>query len=124
MNIGALIDEMQQIRLKRQELADQDKALTHDYAELESKVLDALRDNGLNFARGGVASAAIATQEVPNVEDWELFYQYINDNDMPFLLQRRPSAAAIKELWESGNIIPGVKPYIKTSVSLRKITKG
>jgi len=44
----------------------------------------------------------------------------MKENDALFLLQRRPAAAAYRELLESGQTIPGVEPYTQRQIGLRK----
>jgi hypothetical protein len=75
---------------------------------------------GLESARGGRATATISENVVPTATDWDALEQYIYENDALYLMQRRLSASAWRELIESGEVVPGTEPYTQRSISLRK----
>lgn len=70
---------------------------------------------------GGKSSAfTIKPQTVPQVENWDLFYEYIYENRYGHLLQRRPGVQACAELWEQGKMIPGVEKFTQMKVSVKE----
>jgi hypothetical protein len=59
---------------------------------------------------------------VPQVTDWDAFYAYIKRTNYFHLLERRPTAAGCRELFETKGKIPGVVPFTKVGLSFRKAT--
>ena len=48
-------------------------------------------------------------------------YNFILRNDRFDLLQRRLSDAAVKEMWQDGQSVPGVEPFNVITVSINKV---
>lgn len=120
MNLGEMIDELYNLRTKKSELNRQVELITEQYTALEAQVLEELQRQGTESARSSLATATVSESVVPNVTDWEAFYQYIIDTRQPYLLERRPSVVIYRDLLQAGEEVPGVSPFTKTSLSLRK----
>ena len=56
---------------------------------------------------------------MPNVTDWDALNQFILEQGMLVLLQRRVSAAVWKELLELGTEVPGIESFTKRDVNIR-----
>lgn len=121
MNLGEKIDNLFQLREQIRELDKELQALKADKNELELEILGDLDSQGLQLTRGGRATVSISEQVVPVVEDWDAYYEYIQNEGALFLLERRPATAAWRELYESGELPPGTTPFTKRSLSLRKL---
>lgn len=70
---------------------------------------------------GGKASAfTIKPQTVPQVANWDMFYEFIYENRYGHLLQRRPGVQACAELWEQNKVIPGVEKFTQMKVTVKE----
>jgi hypothetical protein len=119
--LGALIDQLNAAREKKRRADEHAKILKAEFDALEQEVLERLQAEGTDKATGKVASASISRSTVANVENWDLYYEFIRKNKFFHLLQRRPADAACRELWELGKNIPGVVPFTKTTLNLRSL---
>ena len=119
---GAMIDEMYELRTLKQEHESKAKKLKEQMDVLEAAIINRLDIDETTMSRGKTASAILTESVVPQVEDWDEFYGYIQENEAFHLLQRRVSTAAARETLEAGETISGVSTFTKRQISLRKIT--
>lgn len=116
-----MLAEMVDIREEKRKIKAREKDLNERWRALELELLIRLDEQGMEKASvKNVGTASINETVLPQVVDWDAFYAYILENDALFLLQRRPAAAAYRELLESGDTIPGVEPYTQRQIGLRK----
>jgi hypothetical protein len=118
-SMGVCADKLYDLRQKR--LAQQKIV---DELEAEEKALKEHIINTLPKSEtSGVAVArvTITSKDVPQVENWDLFYKHVKKTGEFELMQRRLSDSAINERWEQGKKIPGVKSFTVVSVSLNKV---
>ena len=81
------------------------------------KLMD--EDELLKFATAD-GTIYLSPQIVPKVVDWEAFYGYIGKNQAWHMLERRPSRAAFRELYEAHKPVPGVEAVEYDEVRTRK----
>lgn len=121
---GTFEDEVKQLRLlkERRDLASADLSAAEEaFKAQEQIVLEMMGEQGIESTRvKGIATLTRVEQEVPVAEDWGAIYQFIEDNQMPHLLQRRLSSTSIKELEGQGVEVPGVGKFKKVTLSMRK----
>lgn len=111
-------------QLRQQRLAMQKKV---DEIEAEEKayknhLIDNVPKSEATGVQGKIARVTIVTREEPQVKDEEAFRKYLAKTkrwDLAYKL--RPSAPAIRELWEDGKVIPGVEKFNVVTVSLNKV---
>lgn len=120
---GSMIDEMYDLRENKKTLEAEIKEIKESMTLLEARLIEKLDSEDTTTSSGKAASVSISTQDVPMVEDWDAFHQYLIDNDALYLLQRRIASRAYKEVSNSGEIVPGVVTFSKRTISLRKLTK-
>jgi len=120
--IGTQIDVLFQTREEIRALNKQIDELKNRKAEIEGSLMDALDAQGIDKSSGAVATASISSTVVPQVEDWDKFYRFIQRNKAMYLLERRPAAAPYRELLEQrqGRVVPGVVSFAKRTINLRK----
>ena len=121
MKLNEQIDKMYELRLKKKGLEAQIKEINSEVSAMEQQLLERLDEVGTTTAKGALASATIATSLLPQIEDWGAVSEWIMANDGLYLCHRRISSGPWKELRDSGQHIPGITPYTKTSISLRKL---
>ena len=119
-SLGACADllyETKQERLAAQKIVDEIKAR-------ETIITNHIVDNlpkGDTGAAGKHHRAQVKTEEIPQVKDWDAFYQFIHKNKAYELLQRRVSTEAAKERLESGKPVPGLGTFTAVKVSLTAV---
>lgn len=121
---GTLEQEASKLRALKEEKDLAAKALKKaedQFKEQERAVLDLMEEQGIESTRiKGVATLTVTKQDIYNADDWGAVYQFIEENSMPHILQRRLSATAIKELSQQGINVPGTSIFQKRGLSLRK----
>jgi hypothetical protein len=120
-SLGSLIDEYYDLRERKRELDKEVKEVAAEMTAIEERVINALDADEVTMSRGRRASAAVTESEVPVVEDWDAFQTYVLENEALHLLERRASVAAWRELKDSGEMVPGTRPFKKRSLSVRKV---
>lgn len=115
-----IINEMNEVRDERRRISSRDKDLVARWRALEMELLIRLDEQGMLKASTEEATASITQTVLPQVVDWEALFDHIQETGAFHLLQRRPAAAAFRELNQSGEEVPGIEPYIKREISLRK----
>jgi hypothetical protein len=120
LTVAEAVAKMVDIRNERRTIAKRDKELTEAWRLLEFDLIARLDEQGMEKASTGVGTATITETILPQVVDWDEFYEYMVETDQLHLLQKRPAAAAFRELLESGEQPKGVEPYTQRSIGLRK----
>ena len=108
------------VRDERRDIGTRDKELVEKWRSLEMELITRLDEQGMLKASTVTGTASITETVVPQVVDWEAVYEHIKETGDFYLLQKRPAAAAFRELQASGIEIPGMEPYTKKTISLRK----
>ena len=116
-----LIHELADIKTDIKQLNEQLKQKRAEQTRIEHITLERLDEDGTTKVATDRASVYISETVVPQVEDWDLFYEYIKDNNELYLLQRRVNSTAYKEHLEMGTDIPGLRPYVKRNLNLRNL---
>ena len=120
--VGGLIDDLFLLREQRRKLAETDKSLQAQYAELEARLIAALDLQETTQARGRSATATLNEEELATVIDWDQVHEYIRNQNAFFLLQRRINSAAWREAAaERGEPIPGTTVFKRRTIALRRI---
>ena len=120
--IGPAIDELFELRSKKQKLEQQIKKLEAEYGEIEEALLAKLSAEGTDKGAGKRASVTVSTTTVGNLADADKFFAYVKKTGYFHLMQRRLSDPAIREMLASKGSIPGVTPYDKVRLNLRVLS--
>ena len=123
-NTGACIDalyELRQTRLQLQREFDAKlKEMKAEEKELEDVLFVKLGNEGLEGAKGTVATAGLKHTTVPQPKDWDAIYKFIKENDAFDLLHKRFTSSAWAERVEAGQEIPGIETFDKVEITLNK----
>lgn len=121
MSIKDLIAEYQQLKAKRAELSQADTELKQRMDDIEAAMLVELDNAGTDSVSVNGLGTVYRKQEiVPTIEDYATALNYIRDNDLMFLFQRRLNATAYRELLEQGVEVEGINPTQITKIIFRK----
>lgn len=118
--IEQLSSRLKEIKAKRSELEAQRSELFVEQEDIEHQLLDILSELGLDAAKTSIGQVRITEKLVPKVDDWEQVYNYIVENNQPYILFKRISSAAYKELLNQGVQIPGTEPETLRGIGLTK----
>lgn len=114
--LGESIDALQKLKLQRRELQSQMDEIEQRIGLAEEALMASMESQGLQRLSGTLATASLGESVKPSVQDWDAFYKFINDNGYFHLLDRRPSVAGCRELFQANVAIPGVVPFVKRIV--------
>jgi hypothetical protein len=117
--LGSLIDQLSTLRAARLALEEQVKVMKQDEGRLEDEFIALADEQGTTAAAGKLAKASITESIVPQVNDWDALYKFIQRKKYWHLLERRPSSASYRELLEQGVKVPGTVPFTKRKLNLR-----
>lgn len=117
--IGELVDTLFEIREEKRAKEEELKEIEARYNAAEQRLMEKLETEKTEKGSGKYASCSISSSVVPQVEDWDALYKFIARTKYFHLLQRRPSTAACRELFESKGSIPGVTPVVVKKLNLR-----
>lgn len=115
-----IIAQLVEVREERRRIRERDSELVEKWRSLEMELMVRLDEQGMLKASTADGTASITEVVMPMVQDWDAVYEHIQETGDFYLLQKRPAAAAFRELNDSGEKIPGIEPYVKRSISLRK----
>lgn len=123
LDLGTAIDKLYELRAKRLDAEKAIKAMKSDELALRVVIKRLLDAASLEGGRGQIASTSVIHSTEPTAKDWPAIYDFIRENDAFDMLQRRLSATAVKDRWESGIIIPGIEKFDTWDLSLTKRSK-
>lgn len=116
------------IRNKRQEIKkdweEKDKALEAQMKVLEAQMLDLCQSQEVESLRTAKGTIIRGVQTRYWATDWKEFHDFILENSMPELLERRVSQGTIKE-WIANNpdkMPPGVTSDSRYTITVRRPT--
>lgn len=120
-SLGEMINIMETLDLQIKERDKATKLIKEQRSEYESKIMRFLEDQGLTSGSGKLATVSLTEEVTGTPYDWEVIYKYVVDNDAWFLFPRRILSAPYRELMKAtGGDIPGIKPFTKKKLSMRR----
>lgn len=104
MNLGTAIDKLWKLREAKKAADEKAKQAEAAYKEFEAEVIELLKGQDTSKSSGKLATFSIKAAIVPNIGNWDLFYPFIYRNKAGYLLERRASVTACRELFSSKGI--------------------
>jgi len=118
--IGEMTTELFTLKQEKAEHNSAVRALNVNIEVYEKKLLNAMREVGITTLSNDLCTVYIAKQVVPNVVNWDAFYEYVGKTNSFHLLERRLTRTAYREMVENGEEVPGVDPVSFDEVRTRK----
>ena len=102
------------------EFKEADKKLEEQQSKIKHALLDYCKEEGLESVRTteGLFYRSVKTRYWAS--DWESVYNYVRDNDMPELFEKRLAQGVMKELAESDKLPTGVNADSEYVLNVRK----
>ena len=118
--LGLQIDALFKIREELRANQEIEKKIQARISEAELVLMETMEQQGVDKSTGKLATVSISETVTGNVTDWDAFWTYVYKNKFGHLLQRRISDVAIREIFETKRQVPGVEPFTKRKLNLRK----
>lgn len=121
-SLAVCADKYYELRQKRLAMQKEVDEVAKEEAAYKQHLIDNVPKSEATGVQGKVARVTIVVKEEPQVADQEEFRKYMNRTKRFDLATKlRPSAPAIRELWEEGKDIPGIEKFNVVTVSLNKV---
>jgi hypothetical protein len=118
--IEVLSARLKEVKAERSDLAKQRATLWNEQAQLEQDLIDLLSEIGIDAAKTSIGTVRVTETIQPAVDDWQEVYDYIVEQNQPYLFYKRLNPAGYRELLDNGIIIPGTKPETVFGIGLTK----
>lgn len=118
--LGLISDEILALQKEIKKTNDAVDALEAQKKGLCEELMKAADAEKLEKGGGKASAFTIKPHTVPQVENWDMFYEFILKNKYLHLLQRRPGVQACAELWEQNKTIPGVEKFTQLKVTVKE----
>lgn len=130
-SIGRCADLYHDVRALRLAMQKEVEEVEAFEREVKEHILGNLSKSDDTGAAGLRYRAQIVMKPVPRVvtsdeagepvDGWQQFWGYVRQTGRFDLMQKRLSDKAIKDMWEAGEVIPGVERFNSLDVSITKI---
>lgn len=124
MDLGTMIDTLYATRQKRLDVTKEVEALKVEEAQMRKLILEMLDEQGMAKASGYMATCGIKKIIEPVTTDWEQIHEFIRIENRFDLIQKRLSAPAWRDLFNTGILVPGTDSVEVRDLSLTKSTRG
>ena len=119
-NIDSLIKQKLEHREEIELLNKELRRIKEKDRMLDAILIEKMDAQGLTRTANDVSSITVKEDSVPEVIDWDVFYEHIQETGEFSLLHRRISSAAWNESVKIKDV-PGVKATQLRKVNLRKL---
>ncbi len=121
MNIDEQINDLKKVKEQIKDLNDEVKELKEREEEIARNLMAQMNEVGVKRMANDIATISVATELVPNADDWDAFYDFVVENRMLEMLHRRLSATAIREYVSNIGDIPGLSMRELTKLNFRSL---
>lgn len=122
---GALVDLLYALRDAKQVLgavtAPLEEAIHEATRALEEHFITTLAVGAASGLQGMEARVQITDSAIPQVADWDKFYEHIRKTRSFELLNRKVNLEAVRERWALKKQVPGVTVFYAKKVSCTKL---
>lgn len=119
--LGIQIDALFKLREGLRAHQEVEKGIVEQIGVAEAALMATMEKEGVDKSTGKMATVSISETVTGNVTDWDVFWAYVHKNKFGHLVQRRLSDPAIRELFETKGTVPGVEPFTKRRLNVRKL---
>ena len=118
-DIGVMVEKLNFCKLKIKSLNKMLAGVNKELREAELELLHEMKEQNLYTTGNEFINVYRGSKTVPKVVQWDEFYEFIYKEKAGYLLERRPSLLACREMFGKGLIIPGVDPHTFEEVRTR-----
>jgi len=121
-NVKELTRLLKESAVKITRLNNESKEESKVKADYEARLLATMDAIGTTTLKNEWGNFRKSVNTLPVAKDWEAIYEYVKENDAFYLLFKRLSSTAYKEMLEAGEVLPGAESYEKETISITKPT--
>lgn len=125
--VGDAADRLYELREKRLELQRAQetelKKLKDKEEEMEQHVIALMSAQGLESARGDVATVTRTKKTVLKVVDMMKLWAWAKKNDDPSIFHKRVATEHYVEVAKGGKVVPGVEALVIPDLSITRAAK-
>lgn len=118
--LSDLIDQLQQERKRKKELEFELNQCKARSSVIEGQIMSQMDDAGITKSGNKVGSITLTEEVVPQVTDWDAFWDHVFENRETFWLQKRAAVQPCREAFSMGRTIPGVLPFVKRKLTFKE----
>lgn len=112
---------LRELKDKLDGIAAEHKEAEAEYKDQCQTIIDLMQMQGISSTKiPGVAALSVTKKRVAIAEDWGQIFEYIHENGMAHILQKRLSSTAVDELEASGESVPGIGYQETVTLGVRK----
>ena len=108
MTLDDKINNLIEVKKQIKDINEQLKGIKEREEEIARDLIRELEQAGIKRMANDSATISVATENVPDVTDWDQFYRFISEQQAFELLHKRVSATAFRELSQTQDV-PGVQ---------------
>jgi len=120
-NPGACADLLYKTREKRLQATKIVDELKEQETKIKDYLIATLPKSDSTGVAGKFAMVRVVVEQIPQVEDRDLFYAHIKKTGSFELLTRALNRKSVEERWLAGKKVPGVGTYTNVKVSSTKL---
>ena len=115
-NLDALIDETYALKDEIAVLNQAVKSLSDKKKHIDSDIEAIMAELNLKVAGNGQHTVSLKDDVFAQADDWDVLYNYIKENDAFYLLNKRISVTAFREIINAGETVPGLTPVVRVKL--------
>jgi len=119
-SLGVVADQLKKVRELRLLMDKEVKEVKDRETELHEHLIENLSSDETGIS-GKAYHAQVMSKDVATVEDWEAVYDFVVEKDAFHIMGKSLNAKAVKEIYDNGDRIPGVKIMKNKKLSLTKV---
>jgi hypothetical protein len=119
-SLGACVDLAHDLREKRLTMQKEVDAVEAQEKFVREHIIKSV-PKGDSGAVGKRFKGVVLTEDIPQVEDWDVFYRHISKTKSFDLLNRAVNRKAVSERWADKKAVPGVKVFKAVKLSITKV---
>ena len=121
MNMDEQINDLKKVKEQIKDLNGEVSKLKEREEEISRTLMTEMDRVGLKRMANDTATISVATELVPNADDWDEVYEFIIENRLMEMLHKRLSATAIREYVTEIGSIPGISMRELTKLNFRSL---
>lgn len=119
--LGALTDELWAQRERKRELAKELKSVEDSMESIQSELIERMEAEGLDSAKGKMASITVTPSLQPQIEDWDAVCAFIKKTGNWQLIRRQLNPEPWRELMATKTGVPGSVSFVKKTLNTRSL---
>lgn len=120
VTLSDLIDSLGELKLSKKRLEADLKDVEKQITGFELDIMKAMDAEGILESKNHVGKVSISESVYPQVEQWDLFDEFVLENKYLHLRERRVAVLAYRELLTLGIPVPGVLPFTKRKLTFKE----